>query len=71
MESSGGHFVLAGFSGERRFRCHQLRIGLSIGVAIFPADGADAVMLQGNAGCRALPQQGRRERIGPRVYRTR
>jgi len=28
---------------------HQLRIGLSIGVAIFPTDGADAAMLQGNA----------------------
>jgi len=28
---------------------HQLRIGLSVGVAIFPTDGTDAAMLQGNA----------------------
>jgi diguanylate cyclase (GGDEF)-like protein/PAS domain S-box-containing protein len=28
---------------------HQLRIGLSVGVAIFPTDGADAITLMGNA----------------------
>jgi diguanylate cyclase (GGDEF)-like protein/PAS domain S-box-containing protein len=36
-------------AGDIEIAGHQLRIGLSIGVAIFPIDGTDAAMLQGNA----------------------
>ena len=39
----------AAVAGDIEIAGHQLRIGLSIGVAIFPTDGADAAMLQGNA----------------------
>ncbi len=36
-------------SGDIDVAGHRLRIGLSIGVAMFPTDGADAATLQGNA----------------------
>jgi diguanylate cyclase (GGDEF)-like protein/PAS domain S-box-containing protein len=36
-------------SGDIEIAGHQLRIGLSVGVAIFPNDGANAALLQGNA----------------------
>jgi diguanylate cyclase (GGDEF)-like protein/PAS domain S-box-containing protein len=39
----------AAVGGDIEIAGHQLRIGLSIGVAIFPTDGADAAGLQGNA----------------------
>jgi diguanylate cyclase (GGDEF)-like protein/PAS domain S-box-containing protein len=39
----------ASVAGDIEIAGHQLRIGLSVGVAIFPADGTDAAMLQGNA----------------------
>ncbi len=39
----------AAVSGEISIDGHQLRIGLSIGVAIFPTDGTDAGLLLGNA----------------------
>jgi len=39
----------AAFADEFAIDGHQLRIGLSIGVAIYPADGTDAAMLLGNA----------------------
>jgi diguanylate cyclase (GGDEF)-like protein/PAS domain S-box-containing protein len=39
----------AAVAGDIDIGGHQLRIGLSIGVAMFPTDGADAATLQGNA----------------------
>jgi diguanylate cyclase (GGDEF)-like protein/PAS domain S-box-containing protein len=39
----------AALAGDIEIAGHQLRIGLSIGVAIFPTDGTDAAMLLGNA----------------------
>ena len=39
----------ASVAGDIELAGHQLRIGLSIGVAIFPTDGTDATMLLGNA----------------------
>jgi diguanylate cyclase (GGDEF)-like protein/PAS domain S-box-containing protein len=39
----------AAVSGDIHVAGHHLRIGLSIGVAIYPADGADMTMLLGNA----------------------
>jgi diguanylate cyclase (GGDEF)-like protein len=39
----------AAVAGDIEIAGHQLRVGLSIGVAIFPTDGNDATMLLGNA----------------------
>jgi diguanylate cyclase (GGDEF)-like protein/PAS domain S-box-containing protein len=36
-------------AGDIKIAGHQLRIGLSVGVAIFPNDGGDGTMLQSNA----------------------
>ena len=41
--------LLAAVADELQIEAHRLRIGLSIGVAIFPADGADATALLANA----------------------
>jgi diguanylate cyclase (GGDEF)-like protein/PAS domain S-box-containing protein len=41
--------LLSAFDEEFEVRGHRLRVGLSIGVAIYPADGADALSLLGNA----------------------
>ncbi len=41
--------LLAGFSEDFEVDGQRHRIGLSIGVAVFPADGADAAMLMRNA----------------------
>jgi diguanylate cyclase (GGDEF)-like protein len=41
--------LLACVADEMRIDGHQLRIGLSVGVAIYPDDGADAASLLGNA----------------------
>jgi diguanylate cyclase (GGDEF)-like protein/PAS domain S-box-containing protein len=39
----------AAVAGDINIAGHQLRIGLSIGIAIFPTDAADAAVLQANA----------------------
>jgi diguanylate cyclase len=44
-----GERLLEAFHDDLNIDGHQLRIGLSIGVAIYPADGADAQTLIGNA----------------------
>ena len=49
---------------------HRLRIGLSIGVAIYPTDGGDVATLLAQCRRRALSRQGRRPRHGP-VLRAR
>jgi diguanylate cyclase (GGDEF)-like protein/PAS domain S-box-containing protein len=41
--------VLAAMAGDMEIEGHRLRIGVSIGVAIFPTDGADASALLANA----------------------
>jgi diguanylate cyclase (GGDEF)-like protein len=44
-----GDRLLAAVDGDIEIEGHQLRIGLSIGVAIFPDDGTDATTLLANA----------------------
>jgi diguanylate cyclase (GGDEF)-like protein/PAS domain S-box-containing protein len=39
----------AAFAGVIEIAGHQMRIGLSIGIALFPTDGADAATLRSNA----------------------
>jgi diguanylate cyclase (GGDEF)-like protein/PAS domain S-box-containing protein len=44
-----GHRLLAAVAQDIEVESHQLRIGMSIGVAIFPTDGQDATALLANA----------------------
>ena len=44
-----GNRLLAAVAEDIEVEGHQLRIGLSIGVAIFPGDGRDATVLMANA----------------------